>query len=125
MLRIAALALVSLFALAIPRVQAAAADAPAAQAAYNHDMSAYKALADAGHQLAKDGKLPAALDKAKALEKAWDDGTADLKKADRKLWKTVDSQVDVAIDACKGTDGAKAAATFAKFDELLATVPAK
>ena len=107
-------------------VAGADAPAPAVQgAAYSHDMAAYKAIAEAGQAAAKDGKLPAALDKAKELEKAWDDGTADLKKADKKLWKSVDKQVDVVIDACKGTDGAKAAAAYAKFLELLATVPAK
>ncbi len=96
-----------------------------ASATYNHDMSAYKALAEAALRAVKDGNMPAALAKTKELEKAFDDGTADFKKADPALWKPIDKEMDVAITACEGTDAAKATSELTKFLAMLAKVSQK
>ncbi len=119
-------------AIPIPRLSAAAlllssclsgfaADTPP----YNHDMSAYKSIADAALAAAKAGDWATANAKAKELEKTWDKHTTDLKKADPALWTTIDSQLDVAMDACKSKDAAKASAELTTFDDDLAKVPAK
>ncbi len=96
--------------------------------AYNHDMSEYKRLASEAMQLAGDDKLAEAFPKTKALEKAFDNGTEDLKKADPKLWTEIDTQMDLAIDAANPSkDGTpkKATAELQKFIDLLGKVPAK
>ena len=92
---------------------------------YNHDMSAYKTLADAALTAAAAGDWTTANAKAKALEKAWDKHTKDLKKADPTLWTTIDTQMDVAMAACKSIDIAKATSEFTTFDADLAKVPLK
>jgi hypothetical protein len=100
----------------------------ATTAAYNHDTSAYKKIAEDAMKLAKDGKLAEAYPKTKELEKAFDGGTEDLKKADAKLWTEIDTQMDAAIDASnpnKGGTPEKAAAELQKFIDMLAKVPAK
>jgi hypothetical protein len=100
----------------------------AASATYNHDMSAYKKLAEEAMKLAKDGKLAEAFPKSKELEKTFDGGTEDLKKAEAKLWKEIDTQMDVAIDATnpnKGGTHEKATAELQKFIDMLGKVPAK
>lgn len=100
----------------------------AAGATYNHDMSAYKKLAEDALKLAKDNNLPAAYAKTKDLEKVWDKGTEDFKKADLSLWTKIDDEMDVAIDAtnpAKGATKAKSTAALQKWLDLLATVPAK
>jgi hypothetical protein len=97
-------------------------------ATYNHDMSAYKKLAEDAMKLANDGKLAEAFPKTKELEKAFDSGTEDLKKADAKLWTGIDTQMDVAIDATnpnKGGTKEKATAELQKFIDMLGKVPAK
>jgi len=96
-------------------------------AAYNHDMSEYKKLASEAMQLAGDDKLAEAYPKTKELEKAYDNGTEDLKKADPKLWTEIDTQMDVAIDATNpAKDGTpqKAKVELQKFIDLLGKVPA-
>jgi hypothetical protein len=98
-----------------------AADAPP----YNHDMSAYKAIADAVLAAAKAGDWATAKAKAKELEKTWDKRTTDLKKADPALWTTIDSQLDVALEACQAKDAAKATAELTTFAADLAKVPAQ
>ncbi len=102
---------------------------PAAKSAdYNHDMSAYKTLAEEALKLAKANKLAEAYPKTKELEKAFDKGTEDLRKADPKLWTEIDTQMDAAIDAANpAKDGAaeKAAAELQKFIGMLGKVPAK
>jgi hypothetical protein len=95
---------------------------------YNHDMSEYKNLASEAMKLAGDDKLAEAFPVTKDLEKAFDKGTEDLKKADPKLWTEIDTQMDVAIDATnpskEGTPK-KATAELQKFIDLLGKVPAK
>jgi hypothetical protein len=100
----------------------------ATPAAYNHDMSAYRQIAEAALQLAKEGKLAEAYPKTRALEKSFDGGTEDMKKADAKLWTEIDTQMDAAIDASnpsKGGTPEKATAELQKFIDMLAKVPAK
>lgn len=95
---------------------------------YNHDMSAYKKIADDALALAKEGKLAEAYPKTKDLEKAFDGGTEDMKKADAKLWTEIDTQMDAAIDASnpsKGGTPEKAVAELQQFIDLLGKVPAK
>jgi hypothetical protein len=95
---------------------------------YNHDMSEYKKLASEAMKLAGDNKLAEAYPKTKELEKAFDKGTEDLKKADPKLWTEIDTQMDAAIDAANpAKDGTpkKAAAELQKFIDALGKVPAK
>ena len=95
---------------------------------YNHDMSEYQKLASEAMKLAGDDKLAEAYPKTKDLEKAFDKGTEDLKKADPKLWTEIDTQMDAAIDATNpAKDGTpkKAAAELQKFLDLLGKVPAK
>lgn len=121
MLRPSLLALICLLALSLSATLSAAD----AAASYNHDMSAYKTLAEAALQAVKDGKMPTAVTKTKELEKAFDDGTADFKKADPALWKPIDKEMDVAMEACAGTDAAKATAELTKFIAMLAKVPKK
>ena len=121
MLRFALVALVCVLALSM----SAGLSAAEASVSYNHDMSAYKALAEAALQAVKDGKLPVAVAKTKELEKAFDDGTADFKKADSATWKPIDKEMDVAMEACAGTDAAKATAELTKFIAMLAKVPKK
>ena len=102
--------------------------ATASAAKYKHDMSAYKKLAEDAIQKVKDGKMGAAHSTTKKLEKTWDKGTKDLKKADHGLWKKIDSQMDVAIDATnpgKGATADKATAELQKFIDLLGEVPAE
>jgi hypothetical protein len=97
--------------------------APSTPAAYNHDMSAYKKLAMDAMSLVQAGKLPDAHAKTKELESTWDQGTHDFKKADKKNWKVIDKQMDVAI-AATGTDSVPdATAALQKFLDLLANVP--
>jgi hypothetical protein len=95
---------------------------------YNHDMSAYKKLAEEAMKLAKEDKLAEAFPKTKELEKVFDKGTEDMKKADPKLWTEIDTQMDAAIDATnpskEGTPK-KATAELQKFIDLLGKVPAK
>ncbi len=94
-------------------------------APYNHDMSAYKTIADAALTAAKAGDWATANAKAKELEKTWDKRTTDLKESDPALWTTIDSQLDAALDACNAKDAAKAATELTTFDADLAKVPAK
>ncbi len=93
---------------------------------YNHDMSAYKKLAEEAMKLAKDDKLPEAYPKTKELEKVFDDGTKDLHEADVKLWKSIDDQMDVAINAtnpAKDGTSKKSVAELQKYIEYLGKVP--
>jgi hypothetical protein len=93
---------------------------------YNHDMSEYKKLASEAMKLAGDDKLAEAFPKAKDLEKAFDKGTEDMKKADPKLWTEIDTQMDAAIDAtnpAKEGTPKKATAELQKFVDLLGKVP--
>jgi hypothetical protein len=106
----------------------AAPKRPAATAVYNHDMSAYKKIAEDALKLAKEGNLAEAFPKTKELEKTFDGGTEDMKKADARLWTEIDTQMDAAIDASnpnKGGTPEKATAELQKFIEMLAKVPAK
>ena len=99
-----------------------------AEAKYNHDMSAYKDLATAAMDLVKADKMADAHAKTKELEKTWDKNSKDLRKAKPKLWKSIDKQMDVAIDATnpgKGATADKATAELQKFLDLLAKVPAE
>jgi hypothetical protein len=97
--------------------------------AYKTDMSAYKKLATEALKLVKDGKLADAHKKMKPeLEKAWDKGTTDMKKADAKLWTQIDKQMDAGIDACdaaKGGTAEKATAEIQKFIDMLDKVSPK
>ena len=91
-------------------------------------MSAYKKIAEEALALAKEGKLAEAYPKTKELEKAYDGGTEDFKKANAKLWTEIDTQMDAAIDASnpsKGGTQEKATAELQKFIDMLAKVPAK
>jgi hypothetical protein len=100
----------------------------AKSADYNHDMSEYKKLASEAMKLAGDDKLAEAFPKTKDLEKAFDKGTEDMKKADPKLWTEIDTQMDAAIDATNPSkDGTskKAVAELQKFIDMLGKVPAK
>jgi len=100
----------------------------AAAATYNHDMTAYKKIAEDALKLAKEGKLAEAYPKTKELEKSFDGGTEDMKKADARLWTEIDTQMDAAIDANnpnKGGTQEKATAELQKFIDMLAKVPAK
>ena len=102
--------------------------APAMAAAYNHDISSYKKIAEDALKLAKENKLAEAYPKTKELEKTWDGGTEDMKKADAKLWTEIDTQLDVAIDAtnpAKKATKEKATAELQKWLDLLAKVPPK
>jgi hypothetical protein len=102
--------------------------AGAKSADYNHDMSEYQKLASEAMKLAGDDKLAEAFPITKDLEKAFDKGTEDLKKANPKLWTEIDTQMDAAIDATNPSkDGTsqKATAELQKFLDLLGKVPAK
>ena len=102
--------------------------AGAKAADYNHDMSEYKKLASEAMKLAGDDKLAEAFPKTKDLEKAFDKGTEDMKKADPKLWTEIDTQMDAAIDATNPSkDGTpkKATAELQKFLDMLGKVPTK
>ena len=95
---------------------------------YKHDMSAYKKLAKEAMVLAKADKLAEAHPKTRELEKVYDDGTDDLKKADAKLWHEIDDQMDAAIDAtnpAKDATTKKSVAELQKFIDLLGKVPPK
>jgi hypothetical protein len=85
--------------------QAVAAEA--APTEYNHDMSPYVTLTKAALKLVGDGDLDGALKKSRELEGKWDSDTADLKKADRPLWDSIDKQMDVAIAAIESKDAKK------------------
>jgi hypothetical protein len=109
------------------------AGAPAAAAGY--DMTEYKKLAEEAMSLAKDDKqdekerMAKAFNITKKLEKVFDDGTAEFKKADAKLWTEIDTQMDVAMDATnpskEGSSPKKSVAELQKFIDMLAKVPAK
>jgi hypothetical protein len=95
---------------------------------YNRDMSEYKKLASEAMKLAGDDKLAEAFPKTKDLEKAFDKGTEDMKKANPKLWTEIDTQMDAAIDATNPSkDGTpkKATAELQKFIDMLGKVPAE
>jgi hypothetical protein len=114
--------------LAVPCLASAEAPKTAAAPAYNHDMSAYKKLAEDALKLAQANNLAAAYPKTKELEKVWDKGTEDLKKAELKLWTEIDDQMDVAIDAtnpAKGGTKEKSTKELQKWLDMLAKVPAK
>jgi hypothetical protein len=81
----------------------AAADAP------KYDMSKFKTIAEDAGKLVKAADYPGAQKKILDLESQWDDGTKELKAADRKVWNTIDKQLDVAIDACKAAKDAASA----------------
>jgi hypothetical protein len=88
-----------------------AADAP------KYDMSKFKTIVQDTVKLVKSGDYAGAQKKIQDVEGQWDDGTKDLKAADRKVWNTIDKQMDVAIEACKA---AKDAATGEKAEKALA-----
>lgn len=102
-----------------------AGDSAAAEAAYNHDMSAYKAIAQAALQAAKDGKFDIVEKKAGELETAWDNGTKDLKSANKSLWKEIDRQMDMTIKVCEGKNGSRQITEITAFIEKLNKVPAR
>ena len=104
-----------------PAADAGVATAPAL-AADGKDMSAYKKLAEDALAQVKAGKQTDAHATTKTLEKAYDKGTKALKKADKTLWTKIDKQMDVAIDACGGTDAAAAERELNKFIEFLGLV---
>ena len=81
-----------------------------------YDMSPYKALAEEALKLVQAGDTAKALEKTLELEKKFDEGTKALRAADRKVWKTIDIQMDVAIEACKGEKPDKDKATAALND---------
>ena len=89
----------------------AAADAP------KYDMSKFKTIAEDAGKLVKAADYPGAQKKILDLESQWDDGTKELKAADRKVWNTIDKQLDVAIEACKA---AKDAASAEKAQKAIA-----
>ena len=93
-----------------------AADAP------KYDMSKFKTIVQDTIKLVKSGDYAGAQKKILDVEGQWDDGTKDLKAADRKVWSTIDKQMDVAIDACKA---ATDAATAEKAQKVLADFLAK
>ena len=80
-----------------------AGDAP------KYDMTKFKTIVEDTLKLVKGADYPAAQKKIMDLEGQWDDGTKDLKAADRKVWNTIDKQMDVAIDACKAAKDAGSA----------------
>ena len=88
-----------------------AADAP------KYDMSKFKTIVQETIKLVKSGDYAGAQKKIQDVEGQWDDGTKDLKAADRKVWNTIDKQMDVAIETCKV---AKNAATGEKAEKALA-----
>ena len=94
-------------------------DAPAAGPKYN--MSKFKGIAEEALKLVKAGDFPAASKKTLELESTFDQETKALRAADRKVWKTIDVQMDVAIEACKGAkpDATKATNELNKFIENL------
>ena len=91
---------------------------------YNHDMSAYRKLGESTLALVRDGKMSAAHDQILVLEKTWDKGTSDFKWASFEVYKPIDIQMDVAMDACEAKDSAKAIGELEKFLAMLAKVPA-
>ena len=122
-MKLSTLVLASIFTLATPAaVFAGDAKVPAAAAADIKDMSAYKKLAEEALAQAKAGKLKEAHAITKKLEKAYDKGTKGLKKADAKSWTEIDCQMDLAIEACAGTDATAATTELNKFIEDLAKV---
>lgn len=95
--------------------EAAKGDAP------KYDMSAFKTIAEDALKLIKSGDYSGAQKKTLELEGKWDEGTKELKAADRKLWNTIDKQMDAAIDACKAAKDAKSAEkATAALDDFLA-----
>ena len=100
---------------------------PAASAqtlTYNHDMSAYRKLGESTLTLIHDGKMAEANDQILRLEKTWDTGTSDFKWASFSVYKPIDIQLDVAIDACDAKNSAKAITELETFLAMLAKVPA-
>jgi hypothetical protein len=114
--------------LVVPLFAGCTENTPTPPAKYNHDMSPYKKIAGEAVKLAKEDKLAEAFPKTKELEKAFDDGTEDLKKADKVLWDKIDGQMDAAIDATnpnKGGTKEKSTEELQKFIDMLDKVPAK
>jgi len=106
---------------------AVATPAPAA-GTYNHDMSAYKKLAQDALEKAKEDKLAEAHPITMQLEKVWDKGTDDMMKADTKLHTEIDDQMDAAIKATNPSEGGtkeKSVEELQKFIDMLDKVPAK
>jgi hypothetical protein len=97
--------------------------APAAPPTYNHDMTAYEAMAKEILKLLAANKMKEALSKAEELEEKWDKGTTDLKKADPALWNLIDKQMDAGVESCKGTDSKKATDEWNSYLDKLARVP--
>ncbi len=100
-----------------------AADA-AKDGAPKYDMSAFKTITEDALKLVKTSDYSGAQKKTLELEGKWDEGTKALKAADRKLWNTIDKQMDAAIDACKAakdaSSGEKATAALNDFLAKLA-----
>lgn len=93
-----------------------AADAP------KYDMSKFKVIVEDTAKLVKSGDYAAAQKKIMDLEGLWDEGTKELKAADRKVWTVIDKQMDASIEAVKG---AKDAASAEKAEKSLAEFLAK
>ena len=89
-----------------------------------YDMSAFKTITEDALKLVKSGDYSGAQKKTLELEGKWDEGTKALKAADRKLWNTIDKQMDAAIDSCKAakdaSSGEKATAALNDFLAKLA-----
>ncbi len=93
----------------------------AKEGAPKYDMSAFKGIAEEALKLVKAKDYFGAHKKTLELEGKFDDGTKDLKAADRKLWNTIDKQMDAAIDACKAAkDGPSAEKAAAALNDFLA-----
>jgi hypothetical protein len=100
--------------------------APALSAAppsYPYDMTPYVTMAKASLKLVAAGDMPGALKKMRELEGKWDSETTELKKHDATLWKVIDEQMDVAIDACQTTDAKKATDALNNYLAKVARVP--
>jgi len=93
----------------------------AAPAATADAMAPYRTLAQAALAAVNAKDFAAAKAKWLELEKSWDDGTAELKKSEKATWKTIDKQLDVALDQLKAAapDAAKAAAEIQVFIDKL------
>lgn len=89
-----------------------------------YDMSAFKTITEDALKLVKAGDYAGAQKKTLELEDKWDEGTKALKAADRKLWSTIDKQMDAAIERCKAAkdapSGEKATAALNDFLAKLA-----
>jgi hypothetical protein len=86
-----------------------------------YDMSAFKTITEDALKLVKSGDYSGAHKKTLELEGKWDEGTKSLKAADRKLWNTIDKQMDAAIEACKAAkDAAGADKATAALNDFLA-----